>query len=107
MVEPDKELEEEPKLQVDNTDVLEVLSSLNLKLSPEGNKVQVDTDSLAHKLESMLNKNEGVIMENELLGIRIVATSRRKDLNEVQKIAHDSFMFMLNKTETKRPLGVG
>ena len=49
---------------------------------------------------------EGITLENEMLGLRVCVISKQQGVKKLQQMAHDSLLFMMEKTPTRRPLGV-
>lgn len=98
-----KELDEDTK---------EIINSLNPEISlnelGEGkHKITYDGETITEAIKNIKGKHEVIILENDLLGVRVQMLSKSKSMNELRNLAHDSLKFMLDSTPTRIPLGVG
>lgn len=68
--------------------------------------IHFDADSLERTISDIQRRAEVVALNSELLGLNVHLVSRVKSIEELQKMAHESMLFLMNKIPCRKPLGV-
>lgn len=106
----EEEVEEKENLDLteDQQDTRELLVAMKPQLSEDGGekKLLIDWHGAEKKLSEIKRRNEICILSNGLLDLTVQLSSRKKNLDEVQKMAHESMKWMMDTMPTHRPLGV-
>lgn len=101
------EINEDVEMDSDVKDILESLSP-QIEITPEGKKkIFFNLDGVNQKVKELKSAHEVLFLESDLLGLRCSMQSKTKSISELQKMGHESLLFMMKNIPSKVPLGVG
>ena len=87
-----------------------LMKALSPKLDETQNRIIVDFDKFKSELDDVINKEapkiETFSLRSEFHGIEVSMGSQTEPVAFLQASAQDSFNFLLDKRESKIPLGV-
>lgn len=104
------ENEQPEPLEIDN-DIREIVNNLNPEIVLNQDKTAIskityDADSIKRVLDKINSRHEAVVLESDLLGLRVQIVSKDKPVEKLQTMAHNSLKFMMEKIPCRVPLGV-